>query len=257
VASGDRLHQFAAFGQGALHCVDVDARAHQRRVVGLPHLGGEGADEIEMLAGTKPRSLHQGSGRQSRAADDVGPAHGGLEIVDRLDIHAPSGEASRHRLRAFEVPAPYAHRGDGTRRDVGVDDVRRQRARAHHEQPARVRPREIACRERGSGRRAAPGQFGAVQHRQRAAVGGIEQRIHRVHRRAALGRVAGKHGDQLDADASPRLPRGHREQQVLAGVADGVVLPRRRVNVGAKGALQRVDQRHATEPCRHLTAIEI
>ena len=171
----------------------------------------------------------------------------------------PAGELPRHCARAARVAAPHAHGCDRARGGIGVDDVRRQRARAHHEQPARVRPREVARRQRGSGRGATSRQFGAVQGGERHAVGGVEQCIGRVHSRVARQGIARKDGDELDPDAAAGLPGGHHQQEILPArrVADGVVLAHGRVKIRREGALQRVDQRHSAETRCNLTGIEL
>ena len=169
-----------------------------------------------MLTRMKPGSQYQRRRGQGCATDDVGPAHTGLQIVDRLDVEISAGEAESYSLRTMRISAPHAHRGDRTRGGIGVDDMRCQCACSDHEQPARLRVRQVARCQRRGGCGAAPGQFRAVERRDRRAVGGIEQRIRCMHCGTPLAGVAWKHGNELDADASPRLPRRHRQQQLIA-----------------------------------------
>ena len=70
---------------------------------------GEGAHQIEVLAGTQPRAAHQRLSRKRGAAHDVGPADRGLEIIGGLDAQMRAAQGCGHGAGAFRAPSPDAN----------------------------------------------------------------------------------------------------------------------------------------------------
>jgi hypothetical protein len=72
--------------------VDKDPRAGERPVVRLAHVRAEGADQVHVLAGTKPVAAQdRGLGRRGRS-DDVGLRDGLGEVRDRRGVRMAGGE---------------------------------------------------------------------------------------------------------------------------------------------------------------------
>src|SRR5262245_7423482 len=70
-AARDRRQDIADAVEGGLAAVDEDARTPGRLVVGLPRIGREAADQVEMGAGPQVRALHQRLAGAGAGGDDV------------------------------------------------------------------------------------------------------------------------------------------------------------------------------------------
>ncbi len=83
-SSGNRAQDLARFTESAGSGVDIELAARDRFVIDLAHVGRERPDQIEMLSGLEPAAENERLPRERRAAHDVGPARGRLEIEGGL-----------------------------------------------------------------------------------------------------------------------------------------------------------------------------
>ena len=142
-ARSDREQDVAGLRHRTLERVDEHLAAAHHRVVALAHLRREAADQVDMGARPQPGAPHQRLAAQRGAGDDVGAAHGRLEIVDHRHRHPSAAELGGHRLgpRPRAVPQPDLARSAGPRHGRAPDAA-----------PWRRRPPWSA-----PGRRAGPG----------------------------------------------------------------------------------------------------
>ena len=103
-AGGQRLQDVAGLAEGAGAGVDEDAGAAHHLVVGLAHVGPVGADAIDVRAGREPGAADQRLGGERGRGDDVGLAHGGLQVVGDADLEAgrAANAAASARARSGE-----------------------------------------------------------------------------------------------------------------------------------------------------------
>ena len=113
-----RLQDVAGLAEGAGAGVDEDAGAAHHLVVGLAHAGPVGADAIDVRAGREPGAADQRLGGERGGGDDVGPAHGRLQVVGDGDREAVSAPASR----------PARGRGRGERFQIATSRIGRTEA---------------------------------------------------------------------------------------------------------------------------------
>ncbi len=150
--------------------------------------------------------------------------------------------------------APDRHLADRPHLGMHPDQLRRQRARADHQQPRGIGAGQVARREAGSTGSAPLGQHGAVEQRQGGTGRAVQQQILAVDRGQRALAVVGEHRDDLDADPSRRAARpGRHQQQHGIGrmraerLRDGMMMPRRHLAAGAKQLVEAVDQRQVVE----------
>jgi len=142
------LQQVAGLGQGFFG-VDEDATARHARTVGLAHGGRVAAYQVQMRTGHQPGALHQWCGGWGGATDDVGRAHGGLQIGRHDGVHTIGAQLRDQPGRAVGVAVPDRHLGQA--RAHAAHRRRQQRSHppcAHHQQTLRVRARQQASRQR-------------------------------------------------------------------------------------------------------------
>src|SRR5262249_24212876 len=94
----DRAQDVADALERRLAAIDEDARASRRFVVGFARLRRGAADQVEVRAGLQVDALYQRLVRACASTDDVGGARGGIEVIDRFDVHA----FTRQRLGDFD-----------------------------------------------------------------------------------------------------------------------------------------------------------
>ena len=237
-----RLDHVAALGQRGGAVVDDDQVGPlHRRVVGLPHVRLERADEVEMGAGREPGAMHQRRRGQRGAGHDVGLAHGGFQVTARA--HRQAG-VRQLRGRGFGMgggAAPEAHAIDRADHAVRLDQPAGGPARPDHDQVPRAGTRQPRRRVRRRAGGAARRQLLAVEQRQHPAVAPVEQRVDGRDRPLLALAVAREHGDQLDADPVADAPRRHQQQRRgrHPGNVDRVIRAQRRRDVRLQRRVQR------------------
>src|SRR6202044_3461672 len=129
--------------------VDIERRTSDGQVVRLAHVGPEGADQIQVLAGMQPAAIDQGCLTQGRATDYVGPRHSGLQVITDFDREAWfRSECVGYFPGLLLAPSPDSDCLQRPNLGVTQNDMRSQLAGSDHEQTARTRRGEILRRER-------------------------------------------------------------------------------------------------------------
>ena len=259
-AARKRLHEIAALGERRLAVVDDDhVGAAHRGIVGFAHRCLERADEVEMHAGREPGAFHERRRGQRRAGHDIGVPHGGLEVAYGRYRNPVGGESARGRVGMIRRAAPQAHALDRPHVRMGSDETPRLPSGADHHEMPRVTPREVTGGERRRAGRAPRGDLVAVEERERPAVAGVEERIHRIDRALAALAISRKDGDELHADAAPGAPGRHQEQRRRrrAGNVDRVVGAKRRRHVFAQHRGQRIEHPRPRERGANGRGVEV
>jgi hypothetical protein len=182
-----------------------------------------------------------------------------LEIVDRARPQPIPREQCCGRARMSHGAAPHAHPLDRPDEAVRIGELPRDAPRPDDDEMLRVLAGEPARGIRRGPRRAARRDLFAVEQRERGAIPGIEQRIHRADRALPASRIAGEYRHELDADPPGSAPGGHQQQRSrgLAGHFDRMVGTQRRRDLVVKHRVERSKHSRPRQACANRGGIEV
>ena len=137
---------------------------------------------------------------------------------------------------------------------MGLDQVRGQRAGAHHQHLFGVLGGQIVRRQGGGRRGPAQGEHGTVDQRQGLSGLAVHQHIDTHHRGQAAVGVSGGDGDHFHADMVFAVPGRHEQQRGVrfGRPRQGVVMTQGHLDVGFEGLAQPFHQAGEVQGLLHI-----